>query len=175
MNDYNVLAGGGADLQSRNQSITGIVDFGDMLISQRINELAVAAAYAVLGKADPLAAAGHVVRGYHRINPLSESEIAVLFHLINARLCMSTCLAAYQQRQRPEDAYLSISQHAIQSALPQLAAFIRALRTTCCGTPVALSRCRTLRMWCSGCAKINPASLPWWTWTCAACAPHNLI
>lgn len=120
LNDYNVLAGGGADLQSRNQSITGIVDFGDMLISQRINELAVAAAYAVLGKADPLAAAGHVVRGYHRINPLSESEIAVLFHLINARLCMSTCLAAYQQRQRPEDAYLSISQHAIQSALPQL-------------------------------------------------------
>lgn len=121
LNDYNVLAGGGTDIHSRNQSITGIVDFGDMLISQRINELAVAAAYAVLGKADPLAAASHVVRGYHRINPLSESEIAVLFHLINARLCISTCLAAYQQQQRPQDAYLSISQRAIQSALPQLA------------------------------------------------------
>jgi 4-aminobutyrate aminotransferase-like enzyme/Ser/Thr protein kinase RdoA (MazF antagonist) len=121
LNDYNVLAGGGTDIHSRNQSITGIVDFGDMLISQRINELAVAAAYAVLGKADPLAAASHVVRGYHRINPLSESEIAVLFHLINARLCMSTCLAAHQQQLRPQDAYLSISQRAIQSALPQLA------------------------------------------------------
>ena len=121
MNDYNVLAGGGTDIHSRNQSVTGVVDFGDMLISHRVNELAVAAAYAVLGKADPLAAAAQVVRGYHRSNPLTEPEIAVLFHLINARLCMSTCLAAYQQRQRPADAYLSISQRAIQSALPQLA------------------------------------------------------
>ncbi|MEY4222914.1 MAG: hypothetical protein RL334_1556, partial [Chloroflexota bacterium] len=100
LNDYNVLAGGAGGAGGRRR---------------------LAAAYAVLGKADPLAAAAQVVRGYHRSNPLTEPEIAVLFHLINARLCMSTCLAAYQQRQRPADAYLSISQRAIQSALPQLA------------------------------------------------------
>src|SRR5258708_37944574 len=38
------------------------------------------------------------------------------------RLCMSVCLAAQQQRQRPDDKCLSISQKAISETLPRLAA-----------------------------------------------------
>jgi Ser/Thr protein kinase RdoA (MazF antagonist) len=120
-NDYNVLVGGGTDLYSRNQHITGLVDFGDMVFSQTINELAVAIAYAVLDKADPLAVARQMVAGYHSENPLTEAELAALFGLIRLRLCVSVCMAAVQQQQRPDDKYLAISQQPIRNTLPRLA------------------------------------------------------
>ena len=47
------------------------------LFARRRCSIPVAAAYALLGQADPLAAAAAVVRGYHRENPLAEEEIAV--------------------------------------------------------------------------------------------------
>jgi 4-aminobutyrate aminotransferase-like enzyme/Ser/Thr protein kinase RdoA (MazF antagonist) len=121
-NDYNVIVGGGTDLYTRNQHVIGLVDFGDMVFSQRVNDPAIAMAYAALGKDDPLAAAAQVARGYHAVNPLDEAEIAVLFHLMAMRLCMSACHAARQQAARPGDPYLSISQAPIRAALPQLAA-----------------------------------------------------
>ena len=120
-NDYNVIVGGGDDLYSRDQQIVGVIDFGDMLHSYTVAELAVAIAYAILDKADPLAAAIPLVRGYHQENPLSEDELAALFGLVTMRLCMSICIAAHQTQQRPEDAYLSISQDSIHKTLPKLA------------------------------------------------------
>ncbi|HMV48123.1 MAG TPA: phosphotransferase, partial [Blastocatellia bacterium] len=120
-NDYNVLVGGGEDLYSRNQNVTGLVDFGDMVVSYTVNELAVAIAYAVLDKADPLAVAAQIVAGYHAENPLTDVELSALFGLIRLRLCVSVCLAAHQQQQRPDDQYLAISQQPIRNTLPRLA------------------------------------------------------
>src|SRR6185295_15886181 len=41
--------------------------------------------------------------------------------LVLMRLRMSVCIAAYQQRQRPDDDYLAISQRPIRNTLPALA------------------------------------------------------
>ena len=112
-NDHNVLA----DL-----TITGILDFGDIVHSYAIADLAVAVAYAVLGQPDPLAAAVHVVRGYQQLRPLDDDEAGCLFGLVLLRLCMSVCIAAEQRKQRPDDAYLGISQGPIAETLPRLAA-----------------------------------------------------
>lgn len=120
-NDYNVLVGGGEDLYSRNQHVTGLVDFGDMVYSHTINELAVAIAYAMLDKTDPLAVARQMVAGYHSEHPLTETELSALFGLIRLRLCVSVCLAAVQMHQRPDDEYLAISQQPIRNTLPRLA------------------------------------------------------
>jgi 4-aminobutyrate aminotransferase-like enzyme/Ser/Thr protein kinase RdoA (MazF antagonist) len=120
-NDYNILVGGGDDTYSRNQSVTGIVDFGDMVHSHTINDLAIAIAYAILDKPHPLAAAMEIVRGYHAEYALTEDEIAALFGLVCMRLCMSVCIAAHQQQQRPDDQYLAISQQPIRRTLPLLA------------------------------------------------------
>ncbi len=114
-NDYNVL------IDRRAQRIAGIVDFGDMVVSHTVNDLAIAMAYVALGKHDPLAAAAQVARGYHAVYPLMEAEIAVLFSLMSMRLCVSACLAAKQQAER-QDAYLGISQGPIRATLPKLAA-----------------------------------------------------
>lgn len=115
-NDYNVLV-----LPQENR-IAGLVDFGDMVHSHVVNDLAIAMAYAALGKHDPLAAAAEVARGYHAEFPLQENEIAALFSLMCMRLCVSACMAAEQQAARPDDAYLGISQAPIRTTLPKLAA-----------------------------------------------------
>ena len=120
-NDYNVIVGGGASLYTRNQKVVGLIDFGDLVYSYTVGDLAIAIAYAILDKPDPLAAAAEVTRGYHAENPLTEDEIAALVGLVCMRLCASVCLAAHQQVQRAEDAYLTISQRPIRDALPRLA------------------------------------------------------
>jgi 4-aminobutyrate aminotransferase-like enzyme/Ser/Thr protein kinase RdoA (MazF antagonist) len=124
-NDYNVIVGnndtGDDDLYKRNQRVMGLIDFGDIVYSYTVANLAIAIAYAVLNKPDPLTAATHVVRGYHAHHPLTEAEISALFGLVCMRLGVSVCLAAHQQQQRPDDAYLSISQNPIRATLPLLA------------------------------------------------------
>jgi 4-aminobutyrate aminotransferase-like enzyme/Ser/Thr protein kinase RdoA (MazF antagonist) len=120
-NDYNVIVGGGDDLYTRNQRVAGIIDFGDMVYSYTVCDLAIAIAYAVLDKPDPLATAALLVKGYHAQRPLEEPEIAALFGLVCMRLCASACIAAHQGRQRPDDPYLVISQGSIRNTLPRLA------------------------------------------------------
>jgi 4-aminobutyrate aminotransferase-like enzyme/Ser/Thr protein kinase RdoA (MazF antagonist) len=101
--------------------VTGILDFGDIVHTYAIADLAIAIAYAVLGQSDPLAAAAAVARGYQKRRPIDDDEIAALFDLVLLRLCTSVCVAARQQKQRPGDAYLSISQRPIEQTLPVLA------------------------------------------------------
>jgi len=135
-NDYNVLVslppafdslslaqareGGSHEISNRHhvasafrRKVTAILDFGDIVHAYAIADLAIAVAYAVLGKPDPLAAAVAVVRGYQEIRPLDEDEMGALFGLVLLRLCTSVCVAARQQRQRPDDPYLAVSQEPI--------------------------------------------------------------
>lgn len=119
-NDYNVLVGGGSDLYSQNQSVTGLIDYGDMVYSHTLNDLAIAIAYTVLGKAYPLDAALPIIKGYHAEYPLTELELKLLFPLVTLRLCASACIAAHQQSLRPNDAYLGVSQEPIRKIMPLL-------------------------------------------------------
>ncbi len=112
-NDFNILTDG--------ERVTGWIDFGDMVYTHTLNDLAVAMAYAGLGMPDPVAAMLDVVRGYHGVRPLPEDELPALYSLACIRLCMSACIAARQQAERPDDAYLGISQQPIRAALPVLA------------------------------------------------------
>jgi 4-aminobutyrate aminotransferase-like enzyme/Ser/Thr protein kinase RdoA (MazF antagonist) len=122
-NDYNVLVGGGdGDLLARNQSVVGLLDFGDMVHSVVVAEAAVAAAYALLGAPDPLAAVAAVAAGYQAASPLAEVEIAGLWDLVCMRLAMSVCHAAHQRRSQPNNEYLSISEAPAWAALAKLAA-----------------------------------------------------
>jgi len=121
LNDYNVLVGGGVDIESYGQRVTGIVDFGDMVHSYRVGDLAIAIAYAILGSDDPLSVASSIMHGYAEKITLAENELAALYGLIVLRLCTSVCIAAEQMRQQPDNAYLGVSQSAIAHILPALA------------------------------------------------------
>ncbi|RMH00963.1 MAG: aminotransferase class III-fold pyridoxal phosphate-dependent enzyme [Chloroflexi bacterium] len=100
-NDYNLI--------TQNGRVVGIIDFGDMVYAPTICELAIAIAYAILNKIDPLTVARHIIRGYHQARPLTPDELAVLFPLICTRLCVTVTNAALAAQQQPENAYLQIS------------------------------------------------------------------
>ncbi|PIE79535.1 MAG: alanine--glyoxylate aminotransferase [Chloroflexi bacterium] len=117
-NDYNVLV---TAERKQPRRIAGLIDFGDMVHSATIFELAIAAAYAMLDKRDPLAAAAQMVAGYHEALPLTELELALLFTLINARLATSVTMSTYQQSLHPDDPYLVISQKPAWAMLRKLA------------------------------------------------------
>jgi len=120
-NDYNVLVSEPFGSSGR-RALVGVLDFGDIVHSYAVADLAIAIAYAVLDQADPLGAIAAVTRGYQRRRPLEDDEIESLFGLVILRLCTSVCIAARQQRQRPGDAYLGVSQEPIARTLPALAA-----------------------------------------------------
>ncbi len=86
-NDYNLLV--------ENNKVSGLIDFGDMVYTALINNVAVACTYAMLGSDNPLYAASLVIKGYHEKNPLTATEIDLLYYLIAARLCISVTQSAY--------------------------------------------------------------------------------
>ncbi len=87
----------------------GLIDFGDMTHSYLAAEPAVACAYAMLNKAEPLEAAVHLISGFHKQFPLEEKEIEILYPMILIRLCLSVTLGAFQQHKEPDNEYLGIS------------------------------------------------------------------
>jgi 4-aminobutyrate aminotransferase-like enzyme/Ser/Thr protein kinase RdoA (MazF antagonist) len=117
-NGHNVLVG---DPGAEPRRVTSVVDFGDMHRGLVVSEPAIAAAYAIMATRDPLPAAVHVVAGYHRAFPLEESEIALLYPLIAARLAVSVTNSAWRATQRPGDPYVTISEGPAWQALERLA------------------------------------------------------
>lgn len=108
-NDYNLLV----DDTKAPQNISGLIDFGDMVYSHTINELAIACAYALMGeKATPydhLDALKAIVKGYHQVRPLQDVELEVLFSLISLRLCTTVCNSALAIKNNPDNEYLLVS------------------------------------------------------------------
>lgn len=108
-NDYNIIA----SEDDGELMVAGIIDWGDAVYSYTIANLAVAISYAMLDKADPLAAAVNITRGYNDAFALLPVETEVLFTMARMRISVSICMAAWQQSVRPGDKYLVISQEPI--------------------------------------------------------------
>jgi 4-aminobutyrate aminotransferase-like enzyme/Ser/Thr protein kinase RdoA (MazF antagonist) len=125
-NDRNIL------LDATGQ-VSGLIDFGDMVETWRVNELAVAAAYVAIGAEDPIAAILPLVEAYCAENPIGAVEADVLYDLILTRYAVSMAMAARQSREQPENAYLRISQDDIWAVLTALLALNR---------PLAIARLR---------------------------------
>jgi len=90
--------------------VLAIVDYGDAIHTQVINDVAITIAYAVMGKPDPLGAAIPVVKGYHSLFPLQEKELAMLHILVAMRLLISVTKSAINRHQEPDNQYLLISE-----------------------------------------------------------------
>ena len=108
-NDYNLLI----DDINDPKKITGLIDFGDIVHSHIVNELAIACAYALMGEKSSqqnvLSAFKAIVAGYHQVRPLQDIELEVLYSLVALRLCTSVCNSALAIIEEPENDYLLVS------------------------------------------------------------------
>lgn len=116
-NDYNVLVNA---TSAPDRGVAAILDYSDVVHTATVCELAVALAYVMLDKSDPIGAAAQVVSAYHEVYPITEEEVDSLYALITARLCCSVCYAAYQAREIPANDYLMISNTAAWALLEKL-------------------------------------------------------
>ena len=117
-NDHNVLV---SDAWTQPRKIAGVIDFGDMHQGITASEAAIAVAYGILGKEEPLAAATAIVAGYHRTFPMDEMELSILFALIGARLAVSVTNSAHRKTLKPDDPYVTVSEAPAWEALERLA------------------------------------------------------
>jgi len=113
-NDHNVL------VDDDGRHVTGLLDLGDSVWSVVVNELAVAAAYATLGSADPGSVIETVRGGFEDALALTTEERVLLPELVALRLATSVALSAHQSALAPDDPYLSVSEAAAWAVLERL-------------------------------------------------------
>src|SRR5450631_2884886 len=135
-NDHNVLVGDGR--------MVGLLDFGDMVYSATVCDLAIALAYTMLGEKEPLSVAAQVIGTYHRYHPLTDAEQQVLFPLILSRLAMSVCYSAHNRSRNPNDPYQVVTEASAWDLLDKLEAWstndAHILMRAACATPAGAPR-----------------------------------
>jgi 4-aminobutyrate aminotransferase-like enzyme/Ser/Thr protein kinase RdoA (MazF antagonist) len=116
-NDWNVLV---AVKRAVGYEAVSVIDFGDIHRGLSVAEPAVAAAYVLLGQADPLAGVCAMLAAYHGACPILEEELAVFWPLVKARLAVSVTTSAVRRAGRPDDPYVTISEAPAWAALEAL-------------------------------------------------------
>jgi Ser/Thr protein kinase RdoA (MazF antagonist) len=98
LNFHNVVVAADAP-----EEVAGILDFGDMVRSPLVCDVAVAAAYHVRADDRPLADAAEYVAAYHAASPLDGAELEVLGDLIATRLAMSVLISGWRADEHPQN------------------------------------------------------------------------
>lgn len=83
--------------------IAGVIDFGDMVRSPLIVDVAVAAAYLLRNDDDPLADVSDFIAAYNAVEALDESEIELVFDLILTRSTMTVLITHWRAARYPEN------------------------------------------------------------------------
>ena len=99
MNPSNVLVDGN-DVNR----VTGVIDFGDMVFSQLVNDAAVAAAYFCRVDEDPFEEVARFLDAYTEILPLTEDEVSLLPDLILTRHLTTVMITHWRASMYPDNA-----------------------------------------------------------------------
>lgn len=107
-NDFNILV----SEDVFNPKLEGLIDFGDAIYTQTINDLAICCSYAIMGFEDPLEASLAIVKGYHKSFPLEEEALQYLYVCIAIRLLISVTKSRINKLEAADNPYLQISDKA---------------------------------------------------------------
>jgi hydroxylysine kinase len=98
-----------------------VIDFGDIVRTQRINDVAVAMADHLDDSPEPFAPALDVLRGYLAVEPLAAAELALLYDLVRIREVTRIVGAEWRAARFPENrAYLARNIERLTAALANL-------------------------------------------------------
>ena len=118
-NDYNLLT----TTAKGHTRCSGLIDFGDMVYSYRVCDLAIAMTYALFDQHDVATATRTIVSGYEQRLELLPAEKDCLYDLITARLVQSLLLSTQSYRANPDNDYLLVSAQPAWQLLEFLHAF----------------------------------------------------
>lgn len=113
INDNNILVDGNLI----KPSVISIIDFGDSIYTQQINELGSVCAYAIMNQNDPLEASLDIVEGYNKVNKLKDIELYHLYNVIAMKTVISVTKSAINKTLEPDNKYLQISEESAWSLL----------------------------------------------------------
>jgi 4-aminobutyrate aminotransferase-like enzyme/Ser/Thr protein kinase RdoA (MazF antagonist) len=82
--------------------IVGVLDFGDMVHTPLVNDVAIGAANQLSESNNPLDTAFDFIVGYNEVAPLLPMEIELLFDLISTRIAMSLIITNWRAAKFPE-------------------------------------------------------------------------
>jgi Ser/Thr protein kinase RdoA (MazF antagonist) len=83
--------------------VAGIIDFGDVIVTALVNDVAIAAAYLLGDDADPAGPALDFIAGYHAVTPLTAAELALLPDLILGRVVARIVISEWRAERFPEN------------------------------------------------------------------------
>jgi len=83
--------------------ITGILDFGDMVHTALINDVAVTSSYLLATEGDPLAPVVEMLHGYQSVVPLESTELMLLPDLIATRYLVNVAITNWRAARYPEN------------------------------------------------------------------------
>lgn len=98
LNEVNIISDG--------QSITGIIDFGDVTFSHLISEVATAMYYMGYDSEDFLYWSCLMLKEFHRISPLTNDELRMLFFKMGIKSCQCRVNGAVALHSSPDNEYL---------------------------------------------------------------------
>ncbi|WP_010509623.1 phosphotransferase [Komagataeibacter europaeus] len=123
-NDFNVH-----NILCSEQSIEGVIDFGDVICAPRVQDLAIAASYMMGTGMQPLEQFMAILSGYCRTIALTEVELACLPAMMGARLVMSLGISSWRASRNPAEAgYITRNQAIAWQGLARLEALQDILR-----------------------------------------------
>lgn len=103
VNEHNLLVG-------EDERVSGIIDFGDVVHSYRVCDLAHTAAYLMLGRDDVGVVVAELVRGFQQRVQLDPDELMAAPDFMRLRLCLSVSMTARQRKLDPDNEYLTVSE-----------------------------------------------------------------
>jgi Ser/Thr protein kinase RdoA (MazF antagonist) len=122
LNPHNVVVD-----PANSERITGIIDFGDLASTARVNDLAITAAYQVADSDDPLAPACDMIAAYHAVTPLNANESEVLYDLMATRMVTTIVISSWRAARYPENrAYILRNHQPAWARLSRMAKLSRA-------------------------------------------------
>jgi hypothetical protein len=120
-NPHNVLVN-----SSHPDEITGILDFGDMVRTPLILDVAIAASYLTSVEGEALDNVSGFLAAYHEVSPLERQEIDMLFDLVVTRLVTTVAITNWRAARYPENsAYILRNNKPARDGLARFATLSR--------------------------------------------------
>ena len=116
INDNNIIVSN----ERINPKIESIIDFGDSIYSQKINDLAIACTYGIMDLNDPLAGCCEIISGYNNLININDNELSLLYNLIGMRLVISVTKSLINRVKEPDNKYLLISEKTCMESFEKL-------------------------------------------------------